>query len=196
MERIYEGMFLVDVSLANDWSHAEAVIQRIMERAEAQLLFCRKWDERRLAYEIAGRKRGVYVLTYFKAPADNIGTIERDVQLSENILRVLVLQKNQLTEAEISQMAEESKAPVEQTVSVAPAVQAQDSKPATAEVSEVVKQAALPEDLPDLQITEQSPDQAAADEPQAAADEPQAAVDEPQATEDKAQQDAAGELQN
>ncbi len=188
MERIYEGMFLIDVGLANDWSRAEAVIQRIIDRAEAQLLFCQKWDERRLAYEIAGRRRGVYVLTYFKAPAENIGTIERDVQLSENILRVLVLQKNQLTEAEISQMGEEAKAPVEQPASVAPAVQAQDSKPATAEVSEVVKQDALPEDLPDLpdpQLTEQLPDQAAAGEPQATEDGTQ-----------QSQQDAAEELQD
>jgi len=28
----------------------------------------RKWDERRLAYEIKKQKRGLYILCYFKAP--------------------------------------------------------------------------------------------------------------------------------
>ena len=59
IEKIYEGMFLFDVGFASDFSRAESTIQRIMDRSEAKLLACKKWDERRLAYEIGGRRRGI-----------------------------------------------------------------------------------------------------------------------------------------
>lgn len=93
----YEGMFLIDPTFGASFENCEAEIKRLMERAEAELVFCKKWDERRLAYHINGRKRGVYVLTYFKAKPDKIVSLERDVKLSEDILRVLVLRANEIT---------------------------------------------------------------------------------------------------
>lgn len=87
----YEAMFLFDPTFGNSLENCEAEVRRLMERAEAEILFCRKWDERRLAYRIKGRKRGVYVLVYFKAEPAKIVGLERDAQLSENILRVLIL---------------------------------------------------------------------------------------------------------
>ena len=93
----YEGMFLLDPTFGNSFEKCETEIRRLMDRAEAELLFCRKWDERRLAYRIRGRKRGVYVLTYFKAAPGKITPLERDAELSENILRLLVLRADGVT---------------------------------------------------------------------------------------------------
>lgn len=93
----YEGMFLFDPTFGASFENCEAEVGRLLERAEAELVFCRKWDERRLAYRIQGRKRGVYVLTYFKARAEKIGSLERDAQLSEDILRLLVLRAEGVT---------------------------------------------------------------------------------------------------
>jgi small subunit ribosomal protein S6 len=62
----------------------------------------RKWDERRLAYEIDKQKRGVFILTYFKAPTSSISGLERDCNLSETILRLLVTRADHLTEEEIA----------------------------------------------------------------------------------------------
>ena len=87
----YEAMFLFDPTFGNSLENCEAEVRRLMERADAEILFCRKWDERRLAYRIKGRKRGVYVLVYFRAQPAKIVGLERDAQLSENILRVLIL---------------------------------------------------------------------------------------------------------
>ena len=84
----YEAMFLFDPTFGSSFENCEAQIRRLMERAEAELLFCRQWDERRLAYRINGRKRGVYVLAYFKAPASHIASLQRDAPLSEDILRL------------------------------------------------------------------------------------------------------------
>jgi len=93
----YEAMFLLDPTFGASWENSEAEVRRILGRADADVVFCKKWAERRLAYKVKGRKRGVYVLTYFKSPADKIKGIERDAQLSENILRVLVLRADDIT---------------------------------------------------------------------------------------------------
>src|SRR5262249_45375653 len=39
----------------------------------------------------------VYALAYFEAPPERIGELERDVQISEMILRVLVLRDDDIT---------------------------------------------------------------------------------------------------
>lgn len=87
----YEAMFLFDPTFGSSMEDCEAEIRRLMERAEGEIIVSGKWDERRLAYKVKGRKRGVYILVYFKAPTTKIPQLERDVQLSENILRVLIV---------------------------------------------------------------------------------------------------------
>ncbi|MEK7711232.1 MAG: 30S ribosomal protein S6 [Planctomycetota bacterium] len=93
----YEAMFLFDPTFAGSFENCEGEIRRIMTRAEAEIVFCRKWDERRLTYKIKGRKRGTYVLVYFNAPPGKITSLERDVLLSENVLRVLILRADGVT---------------------------------------------------------------------------------------------------
>jgi len=97
----YEAMFIFDPTFAAKYEKAEAEIKRLMERASAQDVVARRWEERRLAYRIAGRKRGVYVLVYFKASGDSIAGIERDAKLSENILRVLVVRADHVTREDL-----------------------------------------------------------------------------------------------
>ena len=100
----YEGMFLFDNAVAREWAGVEQEVNRLCERIGAELLVCVKFDERKLAYEVQKRKRGTYVLTYFEAPPDRIGDLERDVQLSESVLRVLVLQADGLTEEKLNEL--------------------------------------------------------------------------------------------
>lgn len=100
--RIYEGMFLLDPALASDWSSAEAEVSRVLERAEAKVLGIRNWDERKLAYAIGRHKRGFYALSYFEAAPERIADIERDVLLSEKMLRALFIRRETMTEEEIA----------------------------------------------------------------------------------------------
>ncbi len=94
----YEAMFLLDPTFGASFDDCETEIRRLMERADGELVFCKKWDERRLAYKVKGRKRGVYVLTYFNGHPERIGGIERDVKISENVLRVLILRADGVTQ--------------------------------------------------------------------------------------------------
>ncbi len=98
--KLYEAMFVMDVQTSPETAAMEAEIRRILGRAEAEILICRKWEDRRLAYEIDGRKRGSYWLTYFNCPTDKVVGIERDVQLSEKTLRVLVLRVEEVPKSE------------------------------------------------------------------------------------------------
>ena len=99
--RQYEGMFVFDPTFGSSSDNCEREIQRLLERAEGEILVCGKWDERRLAYKIDGRKRGVYMLVYFRAPPSKIRPLERDAQLSEPLLRLLVLQAEGVTREEM-----------------------------------------------------------------------------------------------
>lgn len=98
-KNLYEGMFLVDSAVASaSWDDVVATIQQVLDRAEAEVVSLKKWDERRLAFDVKGRKRGTYILTYFKAPGNGIARLERDVQLNELLLRVLVLRADRIPE--------------------------------------------------------------------------------------------------
>jgi small subunit ribosomal protein S6 len=87
----YEALFLFDTGAARDWAGMEQEVRRLCERIGANLHVCVKFDERKLAFEIKRRKRGTYVLAYFDAPPDRLHDMERDAQLSELILRAMVV---------------------------------------------------------------------------------------------------------
>ena len=91
LKRLYEGMFLIDSAQASDWDGVVKTIKKLLDRSEAEIVTIRNWAEKKLAYEIDHKSRGTYVLCYFKADAGKIGNIEKDVQLSEQIMRVLIL---------------------------------------------------------------------------------------------------------
>lgn len=97
----YEVMFLIGQAQASDLSGVIEHINDILGRAGAEVLAMRKWDERRLAYEIKKQKRGLYILAYIKAPARMMQQFERDCNLSERILRVMALRADHLTEDEM-----------------------------------------------------------------------------------------------
>jgi small subunit ribosomal protein S6 len=90
--KLYEAMFLVDSDeAAADWDGVNTTIKNILKKAGAEIVSITKWDDRKLAYEIKGKSKGTYILCYFRAEGGRLRDIERDVQLSERIMRVLIL---------------------------------------------------------------------------------------------------------
>ncbi len=101
-KRVYEALFLVDSALAaSQWDHINEVINKILARAQARVISIRKWDERKLAYEIDRKTRGTYILAYFECNSSMVRQLERDVQLSEEIMRVLVVRTDRMTQEEM-----------------------------------------------------------------------------------------------
>ncbi|MEA3226820.1 MAG: 30S ribosomal protein S6, partial [Planctomycetota bacterium] len=101
-KKLYEAMFLVDSADAgSDWDGVIAAITKILERAKVDIVSMRKWDDRRLAYEIKRKSRGTYLLCYFRSDGQQNQEIERDVQISERIIRVLILCVDWMTDEDM-----------------------------------------------------------------------------------------------
>jgi small subunit ribosomal protein S6 len=97
----YESMFLLGPVGAAEPENSVNMCRGIVERHGGQILVIKRWDERKLAYELNGQKRGTYVVAFFTAPGNAVTAIERDVNLSEDILRVMVLKADHLNREEM-----------------------------------------------------------------------------------------------
>lgn len=102
VKKLYEGMFLVDAAEAEaDWDGVVSNVKDILGRVGAEIISLRKWDTRRLAYAVDKKNRGTYILCYFRVDGTRVREIERTVQLSERIMRVLILSADHLTQEDI-----------------------------------------------------------------------------------------------
>ena len=120
VKRLYEGMFLVDSGIAaSDWGGVIESVEKVLARAGAEKVSLQKWDERSLAYDVVGKSRGTYILTYFHADPGRISGIERDVQLSESLMRVLILRADRMGHGDIDKKTPAQK--IEEAVAAAAA---------------------------------------------------------------------------
>jgi small subunit ribosomal protein S6 len=93
----YEAMFLISQAQAAQFGEVISHIRHTLERYHGTIIAMRKWDERRLAYEIQKQKRGLYILCFFSCDTKHLGEIERAFNLSENIMRHLMVRADHLT---------------------------------------------------------------------------------------------------
>jgi small subunit ribosomal protein S6 len=77
-------------------------IKDVLAKGGSNVTSLVKWDERRLAYDIKGNKRGVYFLARFYCDGTKVKEIERDCRLSEKLLRALITRNDELTEEQMS----------------------------------------------------------------------------------------------
>ena len=159
--KLYEGLFLVNsAEAAADWDATVAVIERVLERAGAEVLSLAKWDERKLAFELKGMSRGTFLLSYFKCDPLKIAGIERDVQLSEQIVRVLVLTTDKMSEEDIAKATPVAAAEQKVAAAAKAAEEAAAAKiaEAAAKAEEAAKAEAVAEEVPaaEAETTEQA----------------------------------------
>ena len=133
VKRMYEGLFLVDSAIAAaDWQLVNDAIQKILTKAGAEVVSFRKWDERKLTYDIGRVSRGTYILVYFNCDTLRVHEVERDVQLSETLMRVMILRTDEIPQADIekptplmvaeTQAADDAKAAQARTDAIAEAI--------------------------------------------------------------------------
>ncbi len=130
MIRLYEAMFIVDSALAkDDYTKSEQACLECITRHGGEVVKAIKWDDRRLAYEINGVKRGTYILVHFNAEGDAIARIERQVQLSEVILRVLITRDEDGIETATGSVREQAEAALAPVAASEAAPQTADESP-------------------------------------------------------------------
>jgi small subunit ribosomal protein S6 len=91
-EHLYEGMFLVDSNAyANDPDAVTAGLMQILEKAGANVIAHRPWQDGKLAYEIEGRRKGLHYIICFKMVTSGMEIITRQCHLNDTVLRQMVI---------------------------------------------------------------------------------------------------------
>jgi small subunit ribosomal protein S6 len=66
-------------------------VEKAIKAEGGEVLVSRLWEERRLAYPIAGQRKGTYWLFYFRGPTSILTSLNRQWEIHDGILRHLVL---------------------------------------------------------------------------------------------------------
>lgn len=97
--RDYEIVFIVDPTLSDE--ELGAIQNRLTELATARGAEVKRiapWERRRLAYPIAGRQDGVYILAHVRAEPAAVREMENQLKLTETVLRHLVVRLEEVAQ--------------------------------------------------------------------------------------------------
>jgi len=88
----YEVMYVIDPAL-EDSARTELInrFSDLVAKNGGEVDRVDEWGKRRLAYAIQYKTEGYYVLMYIKAPAELPREIERNMQISDSVLRYLTV---------------------------------------------------------------------------------------------------------
>ncbi|HPZ04870.1 MAG TPA: 30S ribosomal protein S6 [Clostridiales bacterium] len=89
----YECIFIIDPDL--DEENTKALVGKFKNLLEtsAQLENIDEWGKRKLAYEIADKNEGYYVLVDFSAQPDFPREFERILKITDGILKYMIIKK-------------------------------------------------------------------------------------------------------
>lgn len=139
VNRLYEGLFLLDANeTTKRWDELEGVVGGMLTKIGAEVQFSERWPTQKLAYEVKGTRKGSYYLTYFNAAPERITDLHREVELSEDVLRLMIIQNEFLTD-EMGKRREAAKnRPAPRETSAAPPAAAASEAPSAPAAEEPV----------------------------------------------------------
>lgn len=91
----YEVTYIVESSLGEEVT--TALVERFSENVKSnggEIVQVKPWGRRRFAYELKGRKEGLYVTMQFNASAEAMAEVRRQMGLSDSVLRSLFVTLN------------------------------------------------------------------------------------------------------
>jgi small subunit ribosomal protein S6 len=94
--RKYECTYILDPGLAEE--QQEPIIDRfknLIGENGGAVEAVDKWERRRLAYEVKGRREGVYVVMNFSGEPSTEAELGRVMGISDDILRHLIVRTDQ-----------------------------------------------------------------------------------------------------
>lgn len=92
MPRRYEAVYIFD-SVLEEAAVTEKLekFHALIPQSEGVVMDVAHWGKRTLAYPVAGRETGYYVIAKFEAIATHLPEFERALKLDEGLLRHLVV---------------------------------------------------------------------------------------------------------
>ena len=95
MLRSYESMLILDSDLKEE--EIEKLVEkaeRIIEEEGGKVEERNKLGKKKLAYEIKKKKEGSYFLVKFQGKVETIRELERNLRLSESVLRFMTTRRD------------------------------------------------------------------------------------------------------
>lgn len=88
----YEVMYIIDPAV-EDTARVELInrFSELVVKNGGEVDRVDEWGKRRLAYAIQYKTEGYYVLMYIKGPSELPREMERNLQISDDVLRYLVI---------------------------------------------------------------------------------------------------------
>ena len=90
-KRLYESMYVIDANLTDD--QVDSIIAKYSKLIADQggdVRAVGRWDKRRLAYEVKGRREGLYILMFFEAEPAASMELDRVYRISDDVFRHLI----------------------------------------------------------------------------------------------------------
>jgi len=95
MSNTYEMMFILRPDLTHEQVNKQLHKYRdLLKQNGAEKLSVDVWGKRRLAYQIQKFVDGIYILTHYTGDGSQVAIIERDMRLSETVIRYLTIKRD------------------------------------------------------------------------------------------------------
>jgi small subunit ribosomal protein S6 len=143
--RQYEICYILDPMLDDD--QQSAIVNRfqtLVTTSGGEVQAVDKWERRRLAYEINGRREGIYVIMNFTAEPATESEVDRLIRLQEGVLRHLIVRPTEKQVQSALQRASDAEraaaaqadAPAAEETAAAEDTSATEAAPAAADTPE------------------------------------------------------------
>lgn len=90
----YETVYIIDTEQEND--AIKELIEKfkgVVEEKGGQVSEIEEWGKRRLAYPIANRREGYYVLMNFEADPEAVQDLDRVFRITSGLIRHIIVKK-------------------------------------------------------------------------------------------------------
>lgn len=138
MLKNYELLYVLHPDLEGTSDKVTEKITKLIEKYEGEVTGQEDWGKRKLAYKIAKNEFGVYILVNFTLPSLKLSEIERELRLSEEVLRYMIVVQPEVREAKPTRKAKKAEKAAEEKAVEKAEVKAE--KKAEAVVADEVKE--------------------------------------------------------
>lgn len=135
MQKNYELLYIVHPDLESSTEKVTEKVAGFITKAGGEVTYQEDRGKRKLAYKIANNEFGVYILVNFAIDSLNLRKVERDLRLSEEILRSMIVAIPELKEVVLKPRKEKTAAE-EAAVNEPDSIIVTEEKPASIIVAE------------------------------------------------------------
>ena len=95
--RNYEGVFIINPDLTAEASKGVVTqVQDLVAKNGGRVDGLQEWGKRRLAYKIAKKQEGNYLLVNFQMDSKQAKKLEQGLRLNDQVIRYLLINKDAL----------------------------------------------------------------------------------------------------